>query len=78
MHEMHGGKMMNFTAIRDIWDMFIAALLKYYIPGPSMTVDEQLVPFRGRCPFHHYMASINQLNTASRFGGTVTVREAIR
>ncbi|XP_070291843.1 piggyBac transposable element-derived protein 4-like, partial [Salvelinus sp. IW2-2015] len=26
-------------------------------PGPEVTVDEQLVPFRGRCPFRQYMPS---------------------
>ena len=28
-----------------------------YTPGPHMTVDEQLVCFRGRCPFRQYIPS---------------------
>lgn len=37
--------------------MFVATLRKYYIPGTDLTVDEQLVPFRGRCPFRQYIPS---------------------
>lgn len=47
----------KLAAIRDVWVMFIAKLQKAYIPGVDMTVDEQLVPFRGRCPFRQYMPS---------------------
>ena len=47
----------KLAAIRDIWDMFIAQLQLPYIPGTDMTVDEQLIPFRGRCPFRQYMPS---------------------
>ncbi|XP_035012727.2 piggyBac transposable element-derived protein 4-like [Hippoglossus stenolepis] len=32
-------------------------LPRLYNPGPEVTVDEQLVPFRGRCPFRQYMPS---------------------
>ena len=28
-----------------------------FVPGPNLTVDEQLVMFRGRCVFHQYMPS---------------------
>ena len=28
-----------------------------FAPGPNLTVDEQLVTFRGRCPFREYMLS---------------------
>jgi hypothetical protein len=45
----------KLAPIRDIWEMFIAQLRKHYIPGPDLTVDEQLIPFRGRCPFRQYM-----------------------
>lgn len=47
----------KLAAFRDIWEMFIPTLRKHYIPGPDMTVDEQLVPFRGKCPFRQYIPS---------------------
>ena len=47
----------KLAAIRDLWTMFVARLRKYYIPGTDITVDEQLVPFRGRCPFRQYIPS---------------------
>jgi len=47
----------KLAAFRDIWEMFVANLKKYYIPGTDLTVDEQLIPFRGKCPFRQYMPS---------------------
>ena len=26
-----------------------------FIPYENLTIDEQLVPFRGKCPFRHYL-----------------------
>ena len=37
--------------------MFVSQLRKYYNPGPDITVDEQLVPFRGRVQFKQYIPS---------------------
>lgn len=31
--------------------------IKLYEPSSKMTVDEQLLGFRGRCPFHIYIKS---------------------
>ncbi|XP_064841881.1 piggyBac transposable element-derived protein 4-like [Oncorhynchus masou masou] len=47
----------KLTAIREVWDLWKARLLALYNPGPDVTVDEQLVPFRGRCPFRQYIPS---------------------
>jgi len=47
----------KLAAIRDVWQMFVAQLSKMVIPGSDITVDEQLVPFRGRCPFRQYIPS---------------------
>lgn len=47
----------KLAPIRDVWDMFVLQLRKFYIPGSDVTVDEQLVPFRGRCPFRQYIPS---------------------
>ncbi|KAM3624864.1 uncharacterized protein V6R79_002933 [Siganus canaliculatus] len=47
---------------KDAWDMFmsdcfLANCRKQFIPSDCVTIDEQLVPFRGRCMFHQYMPS---------------------
>lgn len=47
----------KLAAFRDVWTMFVMQLRKFYIPGTDLTVDEQLVPFRGRCPFRQYIPS---------------------
>ncbi|KAJ8393021.1 hypothetical protein AAFF_G00069250 [Aldrovandia affinis] len=47
----------KLAAIREIWDKWVERLPYLYNPGPDVTVDEQLVPFRGRCPFRQYMPS---------------------
>ncbi|KAK7120985.1 hypothetical protein R3I94_020837 [Phoxinus phoxinus] len=47
----------KLAPIRDIWEKWVQRLPLLYNPGPSITVDECLVPFRGRCPFKQYMPS---------------------
>ncbi|XP_070183498.1 piggyBac transposable element-derived protein 4-like [Littorina saxatilis] len=47
----------TFAPFREFWDEFIRNLGKYYVPGPLLTIDEQLVPFRGRCSFLQYLPS---------------------
>ena len=44
-------------AIRDIWHEWQLCLKRYYIPGHNLTVDEQLMPFRGRCSCIQYLPS---------------------
>jgi hypothetical protein len=42
----------KLAAIRSVWDKWVYRLPLFYIPGPDdVTVDEQLMTFRGRCPF---------------------------
>ncbi|CAB4057640.1 unnamed protein product [Lepeophtheirus salmonis] len=43
--------------IREVWDNWVELLPYLYNPGRDVTVDEQLVPLRGRCPFRQYMPS---------------------
>lgn len=47
----------KLAAIRDLGMMFLAQLRICYIPGESLTVDEQLIPSRGRCCFRLYIPS---------------------
>jgi hypothetical protein len=43
--------------IRYCFELWNGYLQDAYIPGACMTVDEQLVTFRGRCPFKQYIPS---------------------
>ena len=43
--------------IRKCFEMWNHYLREAYVPGDSMTMDEQLVTFRGRCPFRQYIKS---------------------
>ncbi|XP_052745784.1 piggyBac transposable element-derived protein 4-like [Bicyclus anynana] len=45
----------KFTHIRELWQNMINNFQKWYTPGSYITVDEQLVGFRGRCPFRIYI-----------------------
>ncbi|XP_071210173.1 piggyBac transposable element-derived protein 4-like, partial [Salvelinus alpinus] len=47
----------KLAAIREVWEKWVERLPYLYNPGPEVTVDEQLVPFKGRCPFRQYMPS---------------------
>ncbi|XP_032364545.1 piggyBac transposable element-derived protein 4 [Etheostoma spectabile] len=47
----------KLAAVRDVWDAWTRRLPRLYEPGPDVTVDEQLMPFRGRCAFRQYMPS---------------------
>ncbi len=50
-------KVDKLAAIRHLWTMFLAWLQTCYTPGGSLTVDEQLIPTRGRCNFRQYIPS---------------------
>ncbi|XP_025760986.1 piggyBac transposable element-derived protein 4-like [Oreochromis niloticus] len=56
-HETRAGRRERdkLAAIRDVWDKWVEILPLLYNPGPHVTVDEHLVPFRGCCPFRQYM-----------------------
>ena len=47
----------KFQPIRDVFEQWDLHLRDAYTPGPHMTVDEQLVCFKGRCPLRQYIPS---------------------
>ena len=57
----------KLAAIRNVWDGWLECLPLMYNPGPEVTVDERLVPFRGRRPFKQYIQA-NQASMGSRSG----------
>lgn len=50
-------KLDKMAAISDIWNMFVENCKKAFEPYENITVDEQLVCFRGKCPFRQYIKS---------------------
>lgn len=47
----------KFAAIRELWDKWVEILPNLFNPEAYVTVDEQLIAFRGKCPFRQYMPS---------------------
>ena len=48
----------KLALIKDLWSRYGApASLSCFNPGRDICLDEQLVPFRGRCSFRQYMHS---------------------
>lgn len=47
----------KFCHIREIFDHIVANFQKYYTLSEGVTIDEQLLPFRGRCSFKQYIPS---------------------
>ncbi|CAB3225846.1 unnamed protein product [Arctia plantaginis] len=45
----------KFAPIREFWEKFIGHCKQWYKPSSYLTIDEQLVGFRGRCPFRIYI-----------------------
>lgn len=45
----------KLAPIRNVFDEVNKMLSKYYEPGSFLTVDEQMVGWRGRCPFLQFM-----------------------
>ena len=47
----------RLAAISEVWNMFLDSLRRVYVPGPVLTVDEQLLGYRGKVPGRTYMPS---------------------
>ncbi|XP_068204585.1 uncharacterized protein [Palaemon carinicauda] len=41
----------KLAPIKDVWNILVDRLPLMYNISSTVTVDEQLVPFRGKCPF---------------------------
>lgn len=47
----------KLAPIREVWEKINNKLKKLYLPTANLTIDEQLVPFRGRVSFQQYLPS---------------------
>lgn len=47
----------KMAPIRELFEVFLANFQKNFIPSEFLTVDEQLLAFRGRCAFKQYIPS---------------------
>ncbi|KAF0708920.1 piggyBac transposable element-derived protein 4-like, partial [Aphis craccivora] len=47
----------KFAPISETWEILMKNCQKWYKPGLYLTIDEQLVGFRGCCPFKIYIPS---------------------
>jgi len=47
----------KLAPLQDIWSKFITQCKTNFTPGSDVTIDEQLVTFRERCPFKIYIPS---------------------
>lgn len=47
----------KFSPIRELWELFIFNCKQSYTPHAYCTIDEQLLGFRGNCPFRVYIGS---------------------
>ena len=51
----------KFAAISEIWGLFLGSLQRVYVPDDCITVNEQLVGYRGQIPGRTYMPSIPRM-----------------
>lgn len=45
----------KLAPISEIWGLFLSNCKTHYRPGSYLTIDEQLIGFRGNCPFRMYL-----------------------
>ena len=47
----------KFSPFREVWNLFESKCRENYKPSAEVCIDEQLIPFRGRCLFRQYLLS---------------------
>ena len=47
----------KFAPFREVWNFFESKCRENYKPSAEVCIDEQLIPFRGHCPFRQYLPS---------------------
>lgn len=52
-----GREIDKFTPIREVFETFVATFQNNFISSEYLTIDEQLLAFRGRCSFKQYIPS---------------------
>lgn len=45
----------RLAAVREMFELVVNNFQRFFVPSAYCTVDEQLVKFKGRCPFRMYM-----------------------
>ncbi|XP_044760276.1 piggyBac transposable element-derived protein 4-like [Coccinella septempunctata] len=56
IHDRHERRQFDKLApIRNIFERFVDHCKYVFVPSPYLTIDEQLIAFRGRCSFRMYM-----------------------
>ena len=61
----------KFAVVAEIWNIFVINLRRAYIPDDCITVNEQLVGYRGRIPSRTYIPSKHE-NMDQKFFGPVS------
>ena len=60
-----------FCPIRDLWDAFHSKRAKHFVPGESITVEEQTLPGSGVDESLSSTCPVNSISMASKFSGRV-------
>lgn len=58
----------NFAPIRELWYEFISNCRKYYSPHEHVTLDKQLLSYRGKCPFR-----VSMKNEPLKYGMKIVI-----
>lgn len=64
----------KFTYVRYVWELFVKQCRTVMVPELDVTIDEQLLAFRGRCNFIQYMPS-KPAKYGIKFFGFVKVKQ---